>query len=85
MDANDKITEFNPAAEATFGYKRDDVIGRPLEETIIPERYREAHRSGLKRFLETGEARVIGTRLELPAMRPDGSVYLDVHGEPSPW
>ncbi|MFN2602443.1 MAG: CHASE3 domain-containing protein [Gemmatimonadaceae bacterium] len=76
MDADDKITEFNPAAEQTFGYKRDDVIGRPLEETIIPERYREAHRAGLRRFLETGEARVIGTRLELPAMRSDGSEFL---------
>jgi PAS domain S-box-containing protein len=76
MDADDKITEFNPAAEETFGYKRDEVIGRPLEETIIPERYREAHRAGLKRFLETGEASVIGTRLELPAMRSDGSEFL---------
>jgi PAS domain S-box-containing protein len=56
MDANDRITEFNRAAEETFGYKRDDVIGRRLEETIIPERYRKAHLDGLKRFLETGEA-----------------------------
>lgn len=91
MDVDDKITEFNPAAEQTFGYKRDDVIGRPLEETIIPERYREAHRAGLKRFLETGETRVIGTRLELPAMRSDGSEFLaelsitktDIEGQPA--
>ena len=91
MDADDKITEFNRAAEETFGYKRDEVIGRPLEEIIIPERYREAHRSGLKRFLETGEARVIGSRLELPAMRSDGSEFLaelsitktDIEGQPA--
>jgi PAS domain S-box-containing protein len=91
MEADGKITEFNPAAEQTFGYKRDDVMGRPLEEMIIPERYREAHRAGLKRFLETGEARVIGTRLELPALRADGSEFLaelsitktDIEGMPA--
>ena len=76
MDADGKITEFNPAAEETFGYKRREVIGRPLDETIIPERYRDAHRAGRKRFLETGETHVIGTRLELPAMRSDGSEFL---------
>jgi PAS domain S-box-containing protein len=91
MDVNDCITEFNPAAETTFGYKRDEVIGRRLDEMIIPERYRAAHRAGIKRFLETGEARVLGRRLELPARRADGSEFLaelsitktDIDGVPS--
>jgi PAS domain S-box-containing protein len=91
IDAQGHITEFNRAGEETFGYKRDDVIGKPLHEMIIPERYREAHVSGLKRFLETGEERVIGRRLELPAMRSDGSEFLaelsitrtDIEGAPS--
>ena len=91
MDADDRITEFNRAAEETFGYKREEVIGKFLEETIIPERYRAAHRAGLARFLETGEARVIGTRLELPALRKDGTEFLaelsitktDIEGSPS--
>jgi len=91
IDANGLITEFNRAGEETFGYKRDDVIGKPIHEMIIPERYREAHKNGLKRFLETGEARVIGRRLELPAMRSDGTEFLaelsitrtDVEGAPS--
>jgi light-regulated signal transduction histidine kinase (bacteriophytochrome) len=58
---------------------------------IIPRRYHEAHTNGLKRYLETGEMRVIGKRLELPAMRSDGSEFLaelsitrtDVEGAPS--
>jgi len=91
IDADGLITEFNRAGEETFGYKRRDVIGKPLHEMIIPERYREAHINGLKRFLETGEARVIGKRLELPAMRSDGTEFLaelsitrtDVAGAPS--
>jgi PAS domain S-box-containing protein len=76
MDADDRITEFNRAAEEAFGWKRDEVIGKPLEEIIIPARYRDAHRKGLKRYLETGEARVIGKRLELPALRRDGTEFL---------
>jgi PAS domain S-box-containing protein len=76
MDANDRITEFNRAAEEAFGYRREDVIGKLLEETIIPERYREAHRAGMRHYLETGEAHVIGKRLELPARRSDGSEFL---------
>ncbi len=91
MDANDRITEFNRAAEEAFGYRREDVIGKLLEETIIPERYREAHRAGMKRYLETGEAHVIGKRLELPARRSDGSEFLaelsitraDIDGDPA--
>lgn len=91
IDSNGLITEFNRAGEETFGYKRDDVIGKPIHEMIIPERYREGHTNGLKRFLETGEERVIGRRLELPAMRSDGSEFLaelsitrtDVEGAPS--
>jgi len=76
MDADDHITEFNRAAEEAFGYKREEVIGKRLEEIIIPARYRDAHRKGLQRYLETGEASVIGKRLELPALRRDGTEFL---------
>ena len=91
MDADGRITEFNRAAEEAFGYQRDDVIGKVLYETIIPHRYRDAHHAGLTRYLETGEERVIGKRLELPAMRSDGSEFLaevsitraDIEGAPA--
>jgi PAS domain S-box-containing protein len=91
MDADGRITEFNRAAEEAFGYQRKDVIGKALYETIIPHRYRDGHLAGLKRYLETGEERVIGKRLELPAMRSDGSEFLaevsitraDIEGAPA--
>ena len=91
MDADGRITEFNRAAEEAFGYQRKDVIGKALSETIIPHRYRDDHLAGLKRYLETGEERVIGKRLELPAMRSDGSEFLaevsitraDIEGAPA--
>ena len=67
------IIDFNAAAEKTFGYKRDEVLGLPLSELLVPERYRNAHREGWARFLETGEKRVIGSSVEIEALRADGT------------
>jgi PAS domain S-box-containing protein len=69
------ILEFNPAAEQIFGVARGDVCGRLLVETIIPERFREPHRQGMRRYLETGEAAVLGRRVEMSALRADGSEF----------
>ena len=75
MDADGRITEWNPAAERTFGHPRSSVLGRRVEQVIIPRRYRKAHRLGLARYLATGETTAIGTRLELTALRADGSEF----------
>jgi PAS domain S-box-containing protein len=69
------ITEFNPAAERTFGYRREDVVGMSLAEVIVPPSLREQHRAGLARYLATGEARVLGRRVEVTAMRADGAEF----------
>src|SRR5437588_5297894 len=73
MDHEGKITEFNPAAERIFGYSRSEVIGRALAQVIIPSRLRERHSAGLARYLATGEAPLLGKRLELSGLRADGS------------
>jgi PAS domain S-box-containing protein len=75
IDHEARITEFNPAAERTFGHRRDEVVGRPLADVIIPESQRENHRQGFSRYLSTGEAHVLGRRLELTAMRANGSEF----------
>lgn len=75
MDEAGRITEFNPAAERTFGWPRDRILGRTVAETIIPERSRAAHTTGLARFRETGEPGVVGRRVELDAVRADGSEF----------
>jgi PAS domain S-box-containing protein len=75
MDADGRIIEWNRQAELAFGWRRDEAIGRRLADTIIPERYREAHWRGLDRFLRTGEAEVLGRRLELSALRRDGNEF----------
>ena len=75
IDHEGRITEFNPAAERTFGYHREDVVGKRLADVIIPPSLREAHVSGLARYLATGEARVLGKRIEMPAIRADGREF----------
>ncbi len=72
MDASGRITEFSPAAERTFGHRRDDVIGQELAEILVPPDLRERHRAGLARYLATGDAAILGRRVELRAMRSDG-------------
>jgi PAS domain S-box-containing protein len=69
------ISEFNPAAEATFGYKKEDVIGGQMVDLIIPPAYRERHLRGMERYLKTGEAHVLGRRIEITGMRSDGSEF----------
>jgi PAS domain S-box-containing protein len=73
IDHEGCITEFNPAAERTFGYPRDKVLGKHLADVIIPPSLREKHRQGFARYLATGEARVLGKRIEMTAVRADGS------------
>ncbi|MGH9896421.1 MAG: sensor histidine kinase, partial [bacterium] len=75
MDHTGAITDFNAAAERTFGYSRSEVLGMPLVDLLIPQALRDRHRAGLARYLTTGEAHVLGRRLELPALRKDGTEF----------
>ena len=75
MDHRGRVVEFNAAAEQTFGYSAEEAVGREMAELIIPPALRESHRGGLRRYLETGEANVLGRRLEITGMRADGSEF----------
>ncbi|MEQ9320541.1 MAG: ATP-binding protein, partial [Polyangiaceae bacterium] len=75
MDHRGAIVEMNDAAQKLFGYTVEEVRGRPLADVIIPERLREDHRRGLARYVETGQSGVLNERLDLTAMRSDGSEF----------
>ena len=75
IDAESRIVEWNSAAERIFGWTAQEAIGRDLPDLIIPPRYREAHRQGLHRYLQTGQGPALGRRLELPALRRDGAEF----------
>src|SRR5713226_6737982 len=65
------IIEFNTAAEKAFGYPRTEVLGKQLAETIIPPSWRDR----MAHYLATGEGPILGKRIEMPAMRADGTEF----------
>jgi diguanylate cyclase (GGDEF)-like protein/PAS domain S-box-containing protein len=73
IDPQGNILEWSAQAEAVFGWKKQQVLGKPLHETIIPPRYRPAHLAGLRRYLDSGKASVLHRRLEAMALHRDGS------------
>ncbi len=73
-DSGGNVIYFNKGAELIFGYSRNELLGKPLT-LLMPERFHDAHKHGLKRFLSTGEARVIGKTIELVGKRNDGSEF----------
>jgi PAS domain S-box-containing protein len=75
MDGSGMVQEFSPAAERTFGYSRQDAVGHELAELIIPPALRRRHRDGLARYLATGDAPILGKRIEMTAMRSDGTQF----------
>jgi PAS domain S-box-containing protein len=75
MDTEGRIAYWNARAEEMFGHTRERVVGRDLADTIIPERFRERHRAALRAFLASGRGEMIDRRVELSALRADGSEF----------
>ncbi len=75
MDAQGTISGWNRQAEAIFGWETVEVLGRSLVETIVPPQYRDAHARGVARYLSTGEATVLNKRIEVSALRKDGTEF----------
>ena len=75
IDTRGCIVDFNAAAERSFGYTADEAIGEEMCELIVPPDFRDLHRRGFARYLETEEAHVLDRRLELSAMRSSGVVF----------
>ncbi|MCH2172084.1 PAS domain S-box protein [Myxococcota bacterium] len=73
MDSSGQIVEFNPAAVKTFGYEREDVLGKPLSDQLVPEELRDDHTAGISRYLQSGQSRILGRKLTTEAMHADGS------------
>ena len=75
IDDQGMVLDWNPQAEATFGYTREEAQGRCMSELIVPEQYREAHEQGMARYRETGEGPVLSRRIEIEALRRDGREF----------
>ncbi|MBL8360095.1 MAG: PAS domain S-box protein [Rubrivivax sp.] len=74
-DDQDRLVEFNPAAEAMFGYARDEVVGRTAREMLVPERLRAIYAAAMASLRQGDPYRLLGRRLQRVAMRKDGSEF----------
>jgi two-component system, sensor histidine kinase and response regulator len=75
MNGEGQIVEWNREAERTFGYTREEVLGKSLAETLIPSHLRQAHYAGLKQFLLTGDGPVLNRRIEISALKRSGDEF----------
>ena len=75
-NASGEIIDFNTAATTIFGWTKDEIIGRKMDETIVPHQHRQAHATGMTRYLATREPHVVDAgRIELSALRKTGEEF----------
>lgn len=74
INSHGDVMSWNRGAELIFEYTEKEILGEELT-ILMPERFREAHKAGIKRFLETGEKTVMGKTVELTAVKKNGSEF----------
>jgi len=75
VNKQNRITVWNRQAENIFGWKEEEALGKTLVETIIPEKYREQHLKGFKRYQETGEGPLLNKLIEITALNKQGEEF----------
>ncbi|USX12626.1 ATP-binding protein [Oxalobacteraceae bacterium OTU3CAMAD1] len=75
MNPEGCIVGWNTQAERIFGWSRDEALGRELDQTIIPPRFRYDHHRGMRRHLSGGGGGVLDTRIEVFALRRNGEEF----------
>lgn len=75
IDKKGNITFWNTQAEVIFGWKKEEVLGKTLTETIIPKQHHEGHNKGMKHYLATGEGPALNKNIELPAVNRKGEEF----------
>ncbi len=77
IDTEGRIVEFNRASEETFGYRRDEVIGRLMSEIFVPAASRKRLQKNLLRYAGQGEmGSMLGKRLETPMFKKNGQEFV---------
>lgn len=75
IDSNGSVIAWNTAASDIFGYSREYALGQVWSELVIPIRNREANNRSMQRLLENNKSNIVGRRIEMDALRSDGSEF----------
>jgi len=74
LDGSGAITHWNKQAEELFGYSKKEATGNKMVDLIVPPELREGHTKGFNRFMDTGVAKIMNQRMELPGMHKSGKL-----------
>lgn len=74
INEKEEILQWNDASARTFGYSEDEALGKPIT-LIIPKKYHRKHNNGMKRFIKTGKAKLIGKVAVVEGIKKDGSLF----------
>jgi len=75
MDEQGRVTYWNPSAERVFGISQEEALGRTVGDLVVPPHLRAQHEQGLARFLAKGTGKILDRRVELIALRADGTEF----------
>lgn len=75
IDESGGIIEFNPAAEQMFGWKKADLLGKNIAQTLIPHEHRHGHVNGMKHYMDGGIGNWIGRRVETRGADINGETF----------
>ncbi|MCD4746866.1 MAG: PAS domain S-box protein, partial [Bacteroidales bacterium] len=75
IDNDGNISYWNEAAEKTFGYTKDEIIGKNLHKILAPTKYHNDYKENFKKFKTTGQGNIIGKIIELPGIKKDGTEF----------
>lgn len=75
LDSDGKISFWNQESEKTFGYGKDEVIGKDFHSLMVPRKHYKAFEKGFQDFARTGKGPVVGTTLDVTALRRDGTEF----------
>jgi PAS domain S-box-containing protein len=75
IDSNSVITDWNPMAEKLFGWSRNHAVGKPLVETVVPERFHQAHTHGMQTYLKSGGGPWLYRTVVTTARHKDGKEF----------
>lgn len=74
-NVNGEITVWNPRAVEIFGWTEQEILGKRISETIIPEHFRDRHERGMKQYLGTGKQNIMNRSIEFTALHKDGREF----------
>lgn len=74
VDASGKITLVNAQTEKLFGYRREELLGKPVEN-LIPDRFRPNHLGHREQYAKVPHLRMMGSGMELFGRRKDGTEF----------